>query len=283
MKKGFTLIELLAVIVILAIIALIATPIILGIISNAKEESNKRSVELYISAVELAIARKNLTEEFSPIECTITKGVVNCKGYSNPLQVDVDGDVPVSGTIKFDNNKTTTGTELTFKGFTATLKEDGKIEIGKVIEDESTNDGSIQPTRYYTWSSGSVNGYLPDDASANLSDIDTKGFRMYIALDVDRDKKITSAYSCFVDNEKEYCLKGADTTAFDANIDTLKNAVEDEGNKVENSCGDFPNYFGCYVYGRETKVNSAGLVGLAAGGSAYCDIKANGDFSCDAY
>ena len=36
MKKGFTLIELLAVIVILAIIALIATPIILGIIDDAR-------------------------------------------------------------------------------------------------------------------------------------------------------------------------------------------------------------------------------------------------------
>ncbi len=41
MRKGFTLIELLAVIVILAVIALIATPIILGIISNAKKEAFK--------------------------------------------------------------------------------------------------------------------------------------------------------------------------------------------------------------------------------------------------
>ena len=59
-EKGFTLIELLAVIVILAIIALIATPIILGIIKDSKEESNKRSAELYIDAVEQAMARKNL-------------------------------------------------------------------------------------------------------------------------------------------------------------------------------------------------------------------------------
>ena len=36
MKKGFTLIELLAVIVILAIIALIATPIVLSIIDEKK-------------------------------------------------------------------------------------------------------------------------------------------------------------------------------------------------------------------------------------------------------
>ena len=37
MKKGFTLIELLAVIVILAIIALIATPIVLDIIDSSKK------------------------------------------------------------------------------------------------------------------------------------------------------------------------------------------------------------------------------------------------------
>ncbi|MCI8544918.1 MAG: prepilin-type N-terminal cleavage/methylation domain-containing protein, partial [Bacilli bacterium] len=38
-KKGFTLIELLAVIVILAVIALIATPIILNIIEKARKSA----------------------------------------------------------------------------------------------------------------------------------------------------------------------------------------------------------------------------------------------------
>ena len=47
----------LAVIVILAIIALIAVPIILNIIEDAKNESNKRSVELYGSAIKNAIAK----------------------------------------------------------------------------------------------------------------------------------------------------------------------------------------------------------------------------------
>ena len=51
MKKGFTLIELLAVIVILAIIALIATPIILNIIADTKTSSKERSAELYASGV----------------------------------------------------------------------------------------------------------------------------------------------------------------------------------------------------------------------------------------
>src|SRR5574344_1400332 len=50
--KGFTLIELLAVIVILAIIALIITPIITGVIKNAKDSSDLRSAEAYIKAGE---------------------------------------------------------------------------------------------------------------------------------------------------------------------------------------------------------------------------------------
>ena len=65
-KNGFTLIELLAVIVILAIIALIATPIILGIINDAREESNERSLELYASAVRNAIAAYQLTGKGLP-------------------------------------------------------------------------------------------------------------------------------------------------------------------------------------------------------------------------
>ena len=54
-NKGFTLIELLAVIVILAIIALIATPIILGIINDARESAKTRSAELVATGVEYAI------------------------------------------------------------------------------------------------------------------------------------------------------------------------------------------------------------------------------------
>ena len=53
-NKGFTLIELLAVIVILAIIALIATPIILGIISDSRKSAIDRTAELIGSEAQLA-------------------------------------------------------------------------------------------------------------------------------------------------------------------------------------------------------------------------------------
>ena len=70
MKKGFTLIELLAVIVILAIIALIATPIILGIINDARKEINERSAELYASAVRNAIVSYQLIHPNVPTKFT---------------------------------------------------------------------------------------------------------------------------------------------------------------------------------------------------------------------
>lgn len=53
-NNGFTLIELLAVIVILAVIALIATPIIMNVINDSKKGADKDSIYGYIKAVELA-------------------------------------------------------------------------------------------------------------------------------------------------------------------------------------------------------------------------------------
>ena len=55
-KKGFTLIELIAVLVIMAIIALIVTPLVMSIIKKAKVSADKRSIDAYGRSIELAIA-----------------------------------------------------------------------------------------------------------------------------------------------------------------------------------------------------------------------------------
>ena len=62
---GFTLIELLAVIVILAIIALIATPIILGIVEDARRDAFLRSVELVVSTTDIDIFNKTYTDSYT--------------------------------------------------------------------------------------------------------------------------------------------------------------------------------------------------------------------------
>ena len=55
-KTGFTLIELIAVLVIMAILALIVTPLVMSIIKKARVSADKRSIDAYGRSIELAIA-----------------------------------------------------------------------------------------------------------------------------------------------------------------------------------------------------------------------------------
>ena len=114
MKKGFTLIELLAVIVILAIIALIATPIVLSIISDSKESASLRSAEMYLDAVEYAIADTIMNNKtISNGKHTIMEDGNICIGtYSNKvctgakIKVEVNGETPKEGsTITIEEGK----------------------------------------------------------------------------------------------------------------------------------------------------------------------------------
>lgn len=61
-SKAFTLIELIAVLVILAVIALIVMPLIMNTVKRVKISANKRSVDGYGRAVELAVATYLISE-----------------------------------------------------------------------------------------------------------------------------------------------------------------------------------------------------------------------------
>ena len=74
-KKGFTLIELLAVIVVLAIIALIATPIVMNTIKKSQKGVAERSADNYREAVENIVATERLNGNI--LEGTYT---INDKG-----------------------------------------------------------------------------------------------------------------------------------------------------------------------------------------------------------
>ena len=65
-EKGFTLIELIAVLVIMAIIALIVTPLVMNIIRKARTSADKRSIDAYGRSIELAIAGYLLDNGSSP-------------------------------------------------------------------------------------------------------------------------------------------------------------------------------------------------------------------------
>ena len=64
-KKGFTLIELLAVIIILAIVALIATPIILNVINDARISTGKSEANMIYSGINNYCATSKMEQELN--------------------------------------------------------------------------------------------------------------------------------------------------------------------------------------------------------------------------
>ena len=144
-NKGFTLIELLAVIVILAIIALIATPMILGVIDTAKQGSAKSSAQYYVEAVEKTIMTNQLDGKGSvadgtymvgtdgvTLTCTDGACVPASGGDAPSFEVNVKGDKAASdSTVTIANGQVTTAT-LTFTNIYAksvTVKADGTATI----------------------------------------------------------------------------------------------------------------------------------------------------------
>ena len=110
-RKGFTLIELLAVIVVLAIIALIATPIVMNTIKKSQKGAAERSAENYIDAVETAVAEERLSKnEVLEGEYQITIDGNLCRDKSascsddNKIKIEMSGNKPTSGTVTISND-----------------------------------------------------------------------------------------------------------------------------------------------------------------------------------
>ena len=143
MKKGFTLIELLAVIVILAIIALIATPIVLDIIKDTKESSLLRSAEFYISAVENSVAKEKMKDAtYNPNTCKIENKKLYCDGRTEELKVDVEGEIPESGNITFSNGDIKDVTLKYEEGKTIVKNAQGKLVYTTIPTPKSFEEDS---------------------------------------------------------------------------------------------------------------------------------------------
>ena len=143
-KNAFTLIELLAVIVVLAIIALIATPIVMNTIKNAKKGAAERTADNYIKQVETAVAE-------SRIDGTkVANGTYNIQpdgnlcptsgcgeNDKNKITIDMSGTKPTSGTVTIKNGGVSQdGTTMTVGDYNVVYNDDKctatKIETYKI-------------------------------------------------------------------------------------------------------------------------------------------------------
>ncbi|MBS5777856.1 MAG: prepilin-type N-terminal cleavage/methylation domain-containing protein [Acholeplasma sp.] len=160
-KIGFTLIELLAVIIVLAIIALIATPIIFNVIENAKLKSLENSCYGVIDAVRTKYAEGLLNS---------IDGTVKLKG--NVTEITVAGEQPIAGTWEIDNssNPDNRGIKIkdvkfgSMKDYTCTnVNSDGTINSKVTCTKGGNND---EPTSEYTDNSGANKPVLLDNMVA---------------------------------------------------------------------------------------------------------------------
>ena len=150
-KKGFTLIELLAVIVVLAIIALIATPIVMNTIKNAKKGSAERGAENYIDAVETAIATSKLdNKDVADGTYQITNDGNLCRDKSascsdeDKIFIEMNGEKPKSGSIVIKNGQVTTDSSMTIGDYTVSYNPTTKKY------EATENSNTPQPTKTYT-------------------------------------------------------------------------------------------------------------------------------------
>ena len=120
---------------ILAIIALIATPIVLNLINTARKGAFARSAEGVVKSANLFYAQglvdnpitKDITFTCNNTECT-TNDVLDVNG--NPSKLDVEGNVGTGTVTIYDDGKVSL--TLTDGKHAATKEKDGKIIVKKV-------------------------------------------------------------------------------------------------------------------------------------------------------
>jgi prepilin-type N-terminal cleavage/methylation domain-containing protein len=124
-KSGFTLIELLAVIVILAIIALISTPTIIGLIEQARKESFKNSAYGIIKAGELFRSQGLLDGTAEEVTFIYDGGV--------------ETSIPIGEKLEYNGLKPNSGSVL--------INEKGKVALaihnGKYCAKKGYNDSEV--------------------------------------------------------------------------------------------------------------------------------------------
>ena len=230
-KKGFTLIELLAVIVILAIIALIVTPVVSNIVANARIAANARSVEGHIRNIELAIITKafgeNSTGDLDFFD-TITSGAtiesslsrpgndnVTCSSYTIKHGTVLSASGCKDNENKWDKTYTYSNSEgavvFEFKG-TYVAPTSGQTHLGIVYMDPTdvkavcNSNSSITTTP-----SGCKKFYIYDDSGGTYKMINDRNLEAKIAWNSSGSNASMS-------------------TAFTQSLDKIKEAWESTGN-----------------------------------------------------
>jgi len=147
---GFTLVELLAVIIVLAIIALIATPVILNVVEDAREEARKDSVIGYADAVRLSYAEDILDQSGDDLKDLADKKMQGEEVNCNIVKYNTE----LFGTMLHGCNVEGKGNYCYFNG---RVYQDGSLECESVYEIITTDKVTYKAPRIDVASQNPVN------------------------------------------------------------------------------------------------------------------------------
>ena len=220
-KKGFTLIELLAVIVVLAIIALIATPIVMNTIKKSQKGAAERSADSYIRQAETAVAEARLDNKTVPDGTYQIDEEGNLTGAGLPdgkLKIEMNGKKPTSETVTISNGQVENSSTMTIGDYKVSYNPTTKkYEATETGDDKPTTPDTPSTTVVYSWSEDSISLGVkidPNDTANFTKDVSTLGKSYYLKHVLDKDNKITESYVCDLYNNKEYCLRGGNSSFY---------------------------------------------------------------------
>ena len=284
-RKGFTLIELLAVIVVLAIIALIATPIVMNTIKKSKKGAAERSADSFVKEVETTVATERLGGNIiEDGEYEITSDGNLCKDKSascsddQKIKIEMSGTKPTSGKVKITNGVAQISTKLTVGDYDVKYNTESK-------KYEATDATTI----VYRKSTDIINIGDTIDTSDTIkytTDPSTLEKNNYLKHVVDKNNKVIESYACAIFDNKEYCVRGGNSSFYgwaENEVDYTGNMLILKNLKNENieglSCNFSEDNSNCYVGSFYLRARSDGSVGVDVG-SGFCGISEVGSARC---
>ena len=173
-KSAFTLIELIAVLVIMAIIALIVTPLVMNIIRKARVAADKRSIDAYGRSIELAIAGYLLDNGKFPTDVSeLTIEYSGNKVECSTTQLNSDSSVYLTGctvggrTVDYAYGSDKTPPAPTYTAYTVGNQVTYNNVNYYVIENSDTTQSTVKLLKAEPLTAQEISDYKPSEAQAN--------------------------------------------------------------------------------------------------------------------
>ena len=170
-KSAFTLIELIAVLVIMAIIALIVTPLVMNIIRKARVAADKRSIDAYGRSIEYAIAGYLLDNGKFPTDVSeLTIKYSGNKVECSTTQLNSDSSVYLTGctvggrTVDYAYGSDKTPPAPTYTAYTVGNQVSYNNVNYYVIENSDTTQSTVKLLKAEPLTAQEISDYKPADA-----------------------------------------------------------------------------------------------------------------------